>query len=148
VKREIKTAREVAKLAKLLNLNVSDTEIKESARDIRAKTPPKYLLTEHCIRYLERPEAYLKKQCKGPNCNEWFVTSYHAVAYCSDLCRKRRLAELGVDYNPSAKSLEERWGGEPPMVLPTALTDILDAKRKTPQPVENLFGEVPNFKVD
>src|SRR5690606_3688420 len=46
-----------------------------------------------------------------------FKTNYRGVGYCSDAHRARALREVGIEWNPH-KTAEERWGGEPPLVIP------------------------------
>ena len=73
---------------------------------------------EGVLASVRRPGDYTYKVCKRSVCKQPFGTNYLSVAYCSDLCRIRDFEELtGCKWNPH-KSDEERWGGEPPVIIP------------------------------
>ena len=82
--------------------------------------------------FLENPAKYTAKLCK--KCGEPFGTNYRSVGYCSDRCRAKDMYEiLGIKWD-YLKPLEERWGGEPPLIIPPA------ALRKIQQFVEFFAG--------
>lgn len=56
--------------------------------------------------FLERPDAFITKVCK--KCGGTFLTTYQFVAYCSNRCRIKSLADIGIDWNPY-HTPEERW---------------------------------------
>lgn len=59
------------------------------------------------------------KACKY--CGEIFATNYAYVGYCSDTCRAKALAEIGIHWNPH-KSAEQHWGSEPlPKQIPSVI---------------------------
>ena len=73
---------------------------------------------EAVLLFLESPAKYTAKLCK--RCGEPFGTNYRSVAYCSDTCRAKEMyQQLGVKWN-HFKTEEERWGGEPPLIIPPA----------------------------
>ena len=72
---------------------------------------------EAVLLFLESPAKFTSKQCK--RCGEYFGTNYRSVAYCSDNCRSRAMNDIfGMVWNWTEKSEEERWGGEPPLIIP------------------------------
>ena len=79
---------------------------------------PKHLEAEGLLRMLNKPNTYVFKICK--HCKEPFGTDYHAVAHCSDECRKVELKKQGFHWTPG-RTQTERWGGEPPVILSPAL---------------------------
>lgn len=93
-------------------------EVKETAptdRDAISRQGEAVLL------FLESPAKFTTKFCKRPDCGEPFGTNYRAVAYCSDNCRSKHMSELiGVKWDWMRASEEERWGGEPPLIIPPA----------------------------
>lgn len=65
---------------------------------------------------IRRPGDYTYRLCK--RCRQPFGSNYISVGYCSDICRIRDFEELtGCKWNHH-KSQEERWGGEPPLIIP------------------------------
>lgn len=71
---------------------------------------------EAVLLFLETPAKFTTKLCK--RCGEAFGTNYRAVSFCSDNCRAREMEkQLGIKWN-WYKPEEERWGGEPPLVIP------------------------------
>lgn len=73
--------------------------------------------------WLYEPHKFTTKLCK--RCGEPFATNYRSVAYCSDPCRAHDISEqIGVKWN-YFKSEEERWGGEPPLVIPPRALQML-----------------------
>ena len=72
---------------------------------------------EAVLLFLEAPAKFTAKLCK--RCGEAFGTNYRSVAYCSDSCRSREVsAQLGVKWDWLRATNEERWGGEPPLIIP------------------------------
>lgn len=67
-------------------------------------------------------------------CEDEFLSTYRAVAYCSDPCRAFALEEKGIDWNPQGKEDSDRWNitgkGFVPKVIGVAATGVLnDAER-------------------
>lgn len=81
---------------------------------------------EGVLASLRRPGDYTYRRCKRESCGAPFGANYRAVAYCSDVCRIRDFeATTGIKWNGN-KSPEERWGGEPPVVItPDVLATML-----------------------
>ena len=74
---------------------------------------------EAVLLFLEAPAKFTAKLCK--RCGEAFGTNYRAVAYCTDQCRSKAVSEqLGVKWDWLRATEEERWGGEPPLIIPPA----------------------------
>lgn len=80
---------------------------------------------EAVLLFLESPAKFTSKQCKW--CEEYFGTNYRSVAYCSDNCRSRALNDIfGMKFNWVDKSEEQRWGGEPPLIIPPKAFALLE----------------------
>lgn len=77
------------------------------------------------LRSLEFPtEERLTKICKSPDCNAYFTSNYHSVAYCSILCMETDLQKyFGLSWRPHARIKKERWEvrAEPEMIPMQAL---------------------------
>ena len=120
---DIRVARNLAKLAKqLAAVGVTTQEIKvtkEDAREARANKPQPFWAAEAVLKFLEKPACFMQKQCARKACGEWFGTNYRGVGYCTDNCRIRSLQEIGIAWDPGKRE-EERWGGEPPLIVPPA----------------------------
>lgn len=113
--------RSMAKLAAMLAQHGIKQEVIEEVKEA-APTDRNAISRqgEAVLLCLESPAKFTTKICK--RCGEPFGTNYRSVAYCSDGCRSKAIYEqLGVKWN-WLKPEEERWGGEPPLIIPpTAL---------------------------
>ena len=112
-----KAERSMGKLMDMLAASGTTTEAIEEMKT-NAPTGREALSRqgEAVLLFLESPAKYTAKLCK--RCGEAFGTNYRAVAYCSDSCRAKTMYEqLGVKWN-NFKTEEERWGGEPPLIIP------------------------------
>lgn len=56
--------------------------------------------------FLEKPDAFMLKECS--NCGGQFLTTYKFVADCSNRCRIKSLAKIGIVWSPY-RSPDERW---------------------------------------
>lgn len=101
---------------------------------------------EATLRSLQWPNSTkVSRECK--ECGFMFLTEYHSVAYCSNLCRKSKLSKYGIDW--SDKPLKHSYGGmTPPGIIPPdaleAMADILRQAKYTvlsPQGVEVALPE-------
>lgn len=73
---------------------------------------------EAVLLWLESPAKFTMKICKRKSCSEPFGTNYRSVAYCSDNCRAKEISsQIGIKWD-WLKQEEERWGGEPPLIIP------------------------------
>lgn len=80
---------------------------------------------EGVLSSVRRPGDFTYKVCKRANCKLPFGTNYTSVGYCSDICRIRDFEDLtGCKWNPH-KTDEERWGGEPPLIIPPKVLAVL-----------------------
>ena len=109
-------------LAKLMEMLAETGVAAEDIQEMQDKAPTgREALSrqgEAVLLFLESPAKYTAKLCK--RCGEPFGTNYRSVAYCTDTCRAKAMSEqLGVKWN-HWKTEEERWGGEPPLVIPPA----------------------------
>lgn len=74
---------------------------------------------EAVLLFLESPAKFTTKFCKREDCGEAFGTNYRHVAYCSDNCRAKEMSRIiGVKWDWMRATEEERWGGEPPLIIP------------------------------
>jgi len=133
MRKSIALERNFAKLAKLMEqadankgktssvVSVEKFDAKSLAREAATnRSVTGHLEAEAVLRFLNKPSGYLLKVCKRDQCQLPFGTDYHAVAYCSDACRAKELqSQIGIVWNPH-KAPEERWGGEPPSIIPPA----------------------------
>jgi hypothetical protein len=116
VKQQKKTERAVKGLQSLLaQLGVDQTVIKEAVKNVPLTPQDLSMHAEAVLLSLQQPAHFMSKKCKY--CGEYFGTNYRAVAYCSDSHRAKALRAEGIEWNPH-KTAEERWGGEPPLVIP------------------------------
>lgn len=116
MKQSVKDARKLAKIAaQLANIGVTvDVEAIQEQAKIPVQTESDKL--EATLHSVSRPGDFTYRLCK--RCHQPFGSNYRAVAYCSDLHRIRDFEDLtGVKWN-STKTPEQRWGGEPPLVIP------------------------------
>jgi hypothetical protein len=125
MKQEIKIARQLHKFAKLAEKAGTAFKVPDPTEVIEASTKqPAYYEAEALLLAIEKPARFIYKICKREECKEPFGTNYRGVAYCSDNCRKKDLAKIGIRWSPE-KSQEERWGGEPPLIVPPSVVKLL-----------------------
>lgn len=114
---------------------------------------------EAALLFLDTPARFLTKKCAWRECGEFFGTSYKSNAYCSNACRgKDFFDKTGTRVDWGAKSMQERWGGEPPLVIdPVTLkflaqhyqelrdsqspTSIAQTRQEIPQPVTSIVDD-------
>lgn len=117
------------KLAALLAGTANKVEnhvVTQAVEEVRSENfrPPAFWDAEAVLRSLERPAAFTYKRCK--RCGEMFGTNYRAVAYCSDHCRGVAFQnQTGIRWNPLRATPEQRWGGEPPLIVPPSVLQLL-----------------------
>lgn len=102
---------------KAKGVNTPEIDTASVAKESLAQRPDPSYDAEAVLLFLEKPARFLFKPCKF--CEEMFGTNYRGVGYCSDNCRIRALQKLGISWDPG-KAQEERWGGEPPLIIPPA----------------------------
>lgn len=115
-----------AKLAELLGIEIP-TEGKRTEQQTASRE------AEAVLAYYEDSSTFAEKMCKY--CEQVFAVNRGCVAYCSDKCRTKALADIGIDWD-SAKPVEERWAlyqgskqtAEPLTVPPSALA-VLKSQR-------------------
>jgi hypothetical protein len=85
------------------------------------------LEAESVLYYVKvRGVGFSDKTCE--ECKQPFATTYGAVDYCSDLCRYKSLAKIGIAWNIYGKTDSERWDGRIPKVIgPAAFKAALEA---------------------
>lgn len=120
-KRRVNTAaRRLAAAAKAMGLDLNNLNIPTPEQGLQAQYRSQ-LEAESTLYYVETKGAGFKdKDCK--ECGLPFSSTHLAVSYCSDVCRQRALAKIGIPWNPYGKSETQRWDGRVPKTLgPTAL---------------------------
>jgi hypothetical protein len=148
VRQELKIARQMQKFAALAAKAGHTVElpkdIKAATAEVIAvrKTLPPLYEAEAVLLALEKPARFEYKICKREECKEPFGTNYRAVAYCSDNCRAKELAKIGIHWNPS-KPPELRWGGEPPLIIPPSVVKLLRSLLSQLPPNEELIEHAP-----
>lgn len=118
MKPEKKAERTLQKLQEYLLATGVDPEALKQAQQTPVQSRDESSLeAEAVLAYVDNPKSFLRKVCK--RCEEPFLANFQSVAYCSDHCRSRALAQLGVQWNPH-RSMQDRWRGNPPMIVPAA----------------------------
>lgn len=78
---------------------------------------------EATIKSVLKPGSFTYRQCK--RCGETFGADYRSVAFCSDHCRIEYLRTVsGIEWS-SGKTPIERWGGEPPLIIPPSVLKVM-----------------------
>lgn len=124
-----KRKKQEAALAAFLIANGHSPEEVAAARLASGDTAEKRSQeAESVLSFIRKPGNYTVKNCR--RCEATFGTSYSAVGYCSDGCRRRDLADIGIKWDTSQPP-EKRWGGEAPQIISThalaAIKQMLDA---------------------
>lgn len=98
-----------------LGVTVDTEQIQESIKITPITESDKL---ESVLASIRRPGDYTYRTCKRLSCQQPFGSNYRAVAYCSDFCRIRDFeATTGIEWL-SNRTPEQRWGGEPPLIIP------------------------------
>lgn len=117
-----KALRALQKLADLTG------ESLESLQKLAAPTDTPETKSNHAEAVLAYAEAKGKgwetKICKS--CNEAFAAlPYPKVAYCTNTCRAKSLADIGILWRPN-RTESERWDRVIPLVVPAPALAILE----------------------
>jgi hypothetical protein len=116
MKLDKKNARALARMAAMLSQVGVTVDVEKIQDDAKANPVTDSEKLEGVLASIRRPGDFTYRTCK--RCIEPFGSNYVSVGYCSDVCRIKSFEELtGVKWS-SNKSAEERWGGEPPLVIP------------------------------
>lgn len=91
------------KLAALLGLDVP-TKASGPPRQVAKESRSRE--AEAVIQFVETPRAFAIVKCK--NCGDEFLVNRGNVSMCSDTCRARALAKIGIEWDWS-KNPAERW---------------------------------------
>lgn len=141
MKDETRKKRAAEKLAALFGLEAPV----EPTKDERVNAATISREAEAVLLYVEDRNKFQTKPCKV--CGLMFAVNRGSIGYCSDSCRKRALAALGLDWNPLSRTPEDRWGpmtgGPEPLVVPPSVLPILPEET---QPQESTLLE--NLDVD
>jgi hypothetical protein len=146
VRQKKKVERAVKGLQDWLAKSGIATETIQEATEYHSLTKQELSLqAEAVLLSLDKPLGFVTKLCRL--CGVAFETNYRSVAYCSDAHRAKALKAQGIIWNPH-KTQEERWGGEPPLVIPPeARTKLLEwartlvAQENEIQPLQNLESD-------
>ena len=127
-------------LAKLLGLEAPKGQEHKTTEDVSRAA-------EAAIIYAETPKSFIRKNCK--TCGRTFAHTRGAIAYCSNTCRAKSLAEIGIvwDWNkPPATRWDLYEGGEPLIVPPEAVKlvdQVSDTQDHLKCPVYNHMRDQP-----
>lgn len=133
------TKRAAAKQAKemefLLNMlaeqghTVAEEEVKKALEPPIIKKDYTTLQAEGVLLHLQNyNRTMLHKYCS--RCGEVFSTRYTSVAYCSDLCRKKAMEEIGILWDPRNDSYLNMEAERPIVVGAQAHAVILKAAQR------------------
>lgn len=91
---------------------------------------------EAVLSYMRRPLMFIERTC---SCGKDFKVNRRDVSCCSDQCRARELAELGMEWDWS-RSTGERWAAmkpttPEPLIVPSEVLDIIHRVLGTSQPI-------------
>lgn len=152
MRKGLKDKRAVDNLAKLLAMvngpSAPEIDVEVVTRDAATYRPDPSYAADAVIKFIEKPARFAFKECARLECKEMFGTNYRAVDFCSVNCRMRYLADLGIKWNPYKKE-EERWGGEPPLIIPPEALKVLlklaQIQNETPpSPLQEPALEIPD----
>lgn len=121
MKTEKKEQRARDKLAELFGLQEhvpTEPEPSQTEKDLTNSRQ-----AEAVIEYITRPQLFKQVECK--QCGGVFATNRGNVSYCSDTCRKHKLAELGIVWDPT-KPQELRWDYREPLIVPPPALVVAD----------------------
>jgi len=142
VRPDKKRARSKSKLAELFGLEAPETPTGPTAQRIKDDNSRE---AEAVLNYIEKPKTYLNVTCR--HCDKPFMVNRSNVALCSDYCRAKELAAVGITWRWD-RSPEERWyyvydgdkrNTEPLVIGPEATEMILN---------NDLLGEVLDSSVE
>lgn len=102
MKESTRQRRHDEKLAELLGITYEDV----LASREQEERDDKVLEGSAVLLFLEHPNAFIQKFCK--ECGEHFLTTYQFVSECSNACRAKNLARIGITWNPMHNQ-SERW---------------------------------------
>lgn len=101
---------------------------------------------EAVVLYADNPSKFLQRECRI--CKGTFAVNRSHIAFCSDHCRGEYLnGELGLDWDPNARSPEERWtlrtGGPEPLIVPPHVLPLVQGVLQERLPQQELEPERP-----
>lgn len=113
-----KIERDLENLRKfLLKHGHNADQIDTAFEDIPRTKVEASLTAEAVLQHLLKPQQFIMKTCRNPECAQKFSTNYTGVSYCSDACRAKVIQELtGVRWNPMIDRWE-RLGAQPPLIV-------------------------------
>lgn len=122
-----KRARAKNKLAELLGIEAPDNPTGPTAARIRDDNSRE---AEAVLDFLVNPKHYRNKECR--HCGKSFTVNRANVALCSDYCREKELAAVGITWRWD-RTPDQRWyyayDGDPrstePLVIGPEATEML-----------------------
>lgn len=80
-------------------------------------------ILEATLASVRKPGSFSYRRCI--RCDETFGADYKSVGYCTDHCRITHLYDTtGIRYLPGRTEIE-RWGGEPPLIIPPSVLKVM-----------------------
>lgn len=122
--RKSKEEKDREKLAALLGVD-------PPKKSIRLETESTSREAEAVLAYAQDYKQFSRKICK--ECKRPFVHSRGAVACCSDECRAKGLAKIGIEWH-WLKPQSDRWGRTEPLVVPPEALAVIDSLPEWPPP--------------
>lgn len=121
-------------MAELLGLEIKQPPTKEELLEA-ANTSRE---AEGVIAFGNRSQRFIQRECV--QCGGVFAVNRSNIACCSDTCRQHHLLhKFGLEWDPSARSLEDRWsvqtGGPEPLVVPPSILPLIEQGMTEQTPV-------------
>lgn len=135
-------------LAKLLGMDMPVPQDEEAIQTDREE--------EAALAYTAGPTLFERKKCN--KCGRKFAVNRRNVAYCSRLCRRRSLMELGIpayaiDENgprgdEDSAWVKRAWDGNEPLIVPEHLLEQIDEILDRQKATEINIPEPTNSSID
>lgn len=114
----------MAALSEATGRDIEDLH-EETKTDLQGVYESSSMQMETVLHFVHHPMKYVSRKCK--ECSEYFGSSYHFVAYCSDMCRAKSFERaFGVPWNWRGQHESELWGksAPPTLILPENWTRL------------------------
>jgi hypothetical protein len=124
MKKETKDEKRKKQLAELFGIeeHLPEVPVQETPKEVKTKNDISRE-AEAVLFYIYDSRKFIQKECGF--CGYTFVVNRGNVAYCSDNCRRRNLARIGITWNPD-KDSSERWDFREPLVVPPQVLEHLE----------------------
>ncbi len=116
--RDLTNKRKMAQIADIFQFDANSFQkaARDTAPAVHEADLKKSMEAESVLLFVAvHGKGFKRKFCK--QCGMEFLHTYTIVAFCSDDCRSKSLRDLGIPWNPNAKSDIERWDNRMPMII-------------------------------